>query len=115
MIRRPPRSTLFPYTTLFRSFLIGIGVAAILTVLCISWTVRDAVAQLSEVTRDDVLSVEQCISNNTDASIDPPEKKELIRAGIIEKDLDRVTITSEECGDILERTPGGTPLEHAIA
>src|SRR3712207_8481312 len=27
MIRRPPRSTLFPYTTLFRSDLIGCGVA----------------------------------------------------------------------------------------
>src|SRR5690348_17405679 len=27
MIRRPPRSTLFPYTTLFRSFLIAVGVA----------------------------------------------------------------------------------------
>src|SRR2546430_8687145 len=26
MIRRPPRSTLFPYTTLFRSLLIGIDV-----------------------------------------------------------------------------------------
>src|SRR2546429_2268963 len=26
MIRRPPRSTLFPYTTLFRSFGIGRGV-----------------------------------------------------------------------------------------
>src|SRR3712207_7203588 len=26
MIRRPPRSTLFPYTTLFRSMLIGDGV-----------------------------------------------------------------------------------------
>src|SRR5690606_9630 len=25
MIRRPPRSTLFPYTTLFRSFLAGLG------------------------------------------------------------------------------------------
>src|SRR5438445_4889364 len=25
MIRRPPRSTLFPYTTLFRSFLLGPG------------------------------------------------------------------------------------------
>src|SRR2546422_8885079 len=25
MIRRPPRSTLFPYTTLFRSFVIGSG------------------------------------------------------------------------------------------
>ena len=24
MIRRPPRSTLFPYTTLFRSYLIGL-------------------------------------------------------------------------------------------
>src|SRR3712207_8500427 len=27
MIRRPPRSTLFPYTTLFRSRLLGAGVA----------------------------------------------------------------------------------------
>src|SRR2546428_14172277 len=27
MIRRPPRSTLFPYTTLFRSGLVGEGVA----------------------------------------------------------------------------------------
>src|SRR3712207_7388207 len=27
MIRRPPRSTLFPYTTLFRSFLVGSIVA----------------------------------------------------------------------------------------
>src|SRR5258708_20689948 len=26
MIRRPPRSTLFPYTTLFRSVLIALGV-----------------------------------------------------------------------------------------
>src|SRR2546428_12467243 len=25
MIRRPPRSTLFPYTTLFRSFVVGLG------------------------------------------------------------------------------------------
>src|SRR2546430_10638826 len=28
MIRRPPRSTLFPYTTLFRSLLASIGAAA---------------------------------------------------------------------------------------
>src|SRR5258708_25097864 len=27
MIRRPPRSTLFPYTTLFRSFGVGTGFA----------------------------------------------------------------------------------------
>src|SRR2546427_3884251 len=28
MIRRPPRSTLFPYTTLFRSPMVGVGAAA---------------------------------------------------------------------------------------
>src|SRR2546429_7815007 len=27
MIRRPPRSTLFPYTTLFRSGVVGLGLA----------------------------------------------------------------------------------------
>src|SRR5258708_15174134 len=30
MIRRPPRSTLFPYTTLFRSLLLAVGGAALL-------------------------------------------------------------------------------------
>src|SRR3712207_9203420 len=30
MIRRPPRSTLFPYTTLFRSLLIRAGIVACL-------------------------------------------------------------------------------------
>src|SRR2546430_13377558 len=30
MIRRPPRSTLFPYTTLFRSIIIGLGLLDIL-------------------------------------------------------------------------------------
>src|SRR3712207_7989097 len=31
MIRRPPRSTLFPYTTLFRSVLLGITKASLQT------------------------------------------------------------------------------------
>ena len=96
-------------------FVIGTGVAVILVVLCVSWTVRDVAAQLSDVTRDEALSVERCISNNTDASIDPLEEKELIRAGIIEEDLNKVTITKEQCEYILERSPRGTPLERAIA
>src|SRR2546425_11360266 len=33
MIRRPPRSTLFPYTTLFRSLGIGAGVALLAAVM----------------------------------------------------------------------------------
>jgi hypothetical protein len=96
-------------------FLIGTSVAAILAVLSVSWTVRDVEEQLSDVTRDEVLSVERCISINTEGSIDPLEEKELIRAGIIEEDLDKVKITNEEYGYILERTPGGTPLERAVA
>src|SRR3712207_7622995 len=33
MIRRPPRSTLFPYTTLFRSWIVATVVAAVLDAL----------------------------------------------------------------------------------
>src|SRR2546430_11828894 len=36
MIRRPPRSTLFPYTTLFRSLLFGVGLTAISMALAFS-------------------------------------------------------------------------------
>src|SRR5688572_32156501 len=32
MIRRPPRSTLFPYTTLFRSGSIGVGISGLAVV-----------------------------------------------------------------------------------
>src|SRR3712207_7312528 len=35
MIRRPPRSTLFPYTTLFRSYLIGVFHVTITEILYI--------------------------------------------------------------------------------
>src|SRR3712207_7451805 len=31
MIRRPPRSTLFPYTTLFRSFIATVGTIGVVT------------------------------------------------------------------------------------
>src|SRR3712207_7553828 len=39
MIRRPPRSTLFPYTTLFRSWPAGIGVVLVVQalLLCVGW------------------------------------------------------------------------------
>ena len=41
MIRRPPRSTLFPYTTLFRSFmqLWPWAIGAVLVVLLIEWKI----------------------------------------------------------------------------
>src|SRR3712207_8198011 len=50
MIRRPPRSTLFPYTTLFRSAVVG-GGAAYLWVRSSTRDV-DLQATISEVTPD---------------------------------------------------------------
>src|SRR2546430_9080306 len=37
MIRRPPRSTLFPYTTLFRSQRAALGIALAIVLLCITY------------------------------------------------------------------------------
>src|SRR3712207_9034802 len=52
MIRRPPRSTLFPYTTLFRS--IGASPSWFLVLFLIIWILsgqfRDALAGSSETT-----------------------------------------------------------------
>src|SRR3712207_7927806 len=45
MIRRPPRSTLFPYTTLFRSLLTQLAVSS-------SKTVREAALPLLMMARD---------------------------------------------------------------
>src|SRR2546430_13423059 len=45
MIRRPPRSTLFPYTTLFRSIVIFLIIAVFLIVAAI-------IAQFGTLTRD---------------------------------------------------------------
>src|SRR3712207_8256814 len=38
MIRRPPRSTLFPYTTLFRSAIIDARAAVLLATRCRRWS-----------------------------------------------------------------------------
>src|SRR3712207_8725771 len=37
MIRRPPRSTLFPYTTLFRSYLVAILGDSAITQISLKW------------------------------------------------------------------------------
>src|SRR5687768_17749916 len=50
MTRRPPRSTLFPYTTLFRSFsaLLTAAVTLTIAVTMMSWSVRRSVGDRIE-------------------------------------------------------------------
>src|SRR2546422_1343732 len=45
MIRRPPRSTLFPYTTLFRSYHTRFHIAVVLTIIVVAYAVVPSVAR----------------------------------------------------------------------
>lgn len=92
-----------------------ISVVAVLIVLGLSWTSRDSVAQPNDAIGDDVLTVEQCVNDNTNASIKPAEKKILIKEGIIEEQLSDRKVTKEECRKIMTLTPNGSPLERLIA
>src|SRR3712207_7251236 len=56
MIRRPPRSTLFPYTTLFRS---GVGVAPLAGPV-VGDVVGDVVVELGRAVLDRLLEVADC-------------------------------------------------------
>src|SRR3712207_8544810 len=49
MIRRPPRSTLFPYTTLFRSFALGISLGAYLCTKILKGVVHPTYVPLSSL------------------------------------------------------------------
>src|SRR3989475_8296778 len=54
MIRRPPRSTLFPYTTLFRSHIIPNAIAPVLAQLSINvgWSILLTAARSEEHTSE---------------------------------------------------------------
>src|SRR5438045_6469345 len=51
MIRRPPRSTLFPYTTLFRSTRVRIGMAVIVLPLAHPLRIAEEVATVDHLSQ----------------------------------------------------------------
>src|SRR5258708_14689167 len=60
MIRRPPRSTLFPYTTLFRSVSSGNSLSSSLNWTCISgWACPNSVSCLETSSVAEVLRSEE--------------------------------------------------------
>src|SRR5260370_23781425 len=66
MIRRPPRSTLFPYTTLFRSPLSG---ATVWEPLCLG--------RQKSRGKDDVQRSLEVLCNCTNSRFEPPDPKQL--------------------------------------
>src|SRR3712207_7896208 len=63
MIRRPPRSTLFPYTTLFRSFVEEGDVVVVGQTLCI----LEAMKLMNEVKADREGRVRRILVSNAEA------------------------------------------------
>lgn len=92
-----------------------ISAVAVLMVLGLSWTSRDSAAQPNDGIGDDVLTVEQCINDNTDASIKPADQRILIEEGIIDEHLSNRKVKSEECREIITRTPDSSLAERIIA
>lgn len=93
--------------------LIRAGVAIALTALCVIWTVRYGAALANDATDDDVLTVEQCIDDNTNASVEPLERA-LVEGGILDEDLLRTKVTGLMCDEMLERASEGTPAQKLI-
>src|SRR2546428_11440053 len=61
MIRRPPRSTLFPYTTLFRSFMIIPMLCVTIFVILVVWFLLPRVARLM-IHTPSAISIFVCLS-----------------------------------------------------
>src|SRR2546426_2826250 len=93
MIRRPPRSTLFPYTTLFRSFVVGLAV-----VIPAEQTGNPL---LTKVGANQVVSATQAGGNM--------EGKE-VRYGITVSSLQEVTTTATSTGTVMSFHDSYTPL-----
>src|SRR3712207_7598348 len=75
MIRRPPRSTLFPYTTLFRSPEVRrLSLATVLAVVLVLLGVTPVALVLLESTRDPVLIELESLDLPGWASADPDRK-----------------------------------------
>jgi hypothetical protein len=71
-------------------------------------------AQGNKGTDDDLLTAEQCIDNNTAGSVEPFEE-ELVAEGLVHTELNKINITHGMCEEIIERTPGGSPIARAAA
>src|SRR3712207_5389259 len=121
MIRRPPRSTLFPYTTLFRSHVSTAGSVEILR-----WAKSRRVQVTAEVTPHHLLLTDACAEGYDPLfKVNPPLRTDAdvqaLRAGLADGTIDAVAtdhaphaVEDKEC-EWAQARPGMLGLEQALA
>src|SRR2546425_13168051 len=104
MIRRPPRSTLFPYTTLFRSVGAGPGDAGLLTLRGAELLARADVVVYDALINPDLLRL---ASKSVEIIYGGKPAKD---HGIPPEGLNRVVIAKAQAGKTVVRVKGGDPV-----
>jgi hypothetical protein len=96
----------------FDKSLKAVGLAATLAIVGVSSLACAGLAQGNKVTDDDLLTAQQCIDNRTAGSVEPFEE-DLVAEGLVNTELNKIPITRGMCEEIIERTPGGSPIARA--
>src|SRR5215212_579753 len=97
----------------FDKSLKAVGIAATVAIVGVTSLAYAGLAQGNKGT-DDHLTAEQCIDNNTAGSVEPFEE-DLVAEGLVNTELNKISITHGMCQEIIERTPGGSPIARVAA
>jgi hypothetical protein len=98
----------------FDKSLKAVGLAATVAIVGVTSLAYAGLAQGNKGTDDDPLTAEQCIDNNTAGSVEPFEE-DLVAEGLVNTELNKISITQGMCQEIIERTPGGSPIARVAA
>ena len=96
----------------FDKSLKAVGLAVTVAIVGVSSLACAGLAEGNKVTDDDLLTAEQCIDNYTAGSVEPFEE-DLVAEGLVNTELNKISITHGMCEEIIERTPGGSPIARA--
>jgi hypothetical protein len=81
---------------LYKSLIVA-GFASTMAVVSMSWLACAGPAQGDKTTDDDVLTAKRCIDNHTTKGSVEPFEDSLVAEGIVDGDLDKITITHGMC------------------
>jgi hypothetical protein len=95
----------------FDKSLKAVGLAVTVAIVGVSSLACAGPAQGNKVT-DEHMTAQQCIDNNTADSVEPFEE-DLVAEGLVNTELNKIPITRGMCEEIIERTPGGSPIARA--